>query len=318
MNSPMVTVICLCYNQARFIQEAIESVLNQTYPSIQLIVVDDASSDQSQKVIRSLVSKHPAIEFISLPHNIGNCKAFNRGLLQARGEFILDFAADDILKPDRIAKQVDQFQKLGKEYGVLFTDATYIDESGGFLRNHYEYLTGKGLLKEVPQGDVFSAVMSRYFIASPTMMMRKSVFDKLGGYDEDLSYEDFDFWVRSSRICLYGFLNEKLTAIRKTKSSMSTGWYKIGDKQIHSTYLVCKKAVGLIRNEDEKRSLLTRLRYELRQCVFSHNKEEALLFLNLLQELNGVRMSDKLMWIILQSGVPVSWARNWYHKLRYS
>ena len=316
--SQQVSVICLCYNHAKFVREAIESIFSQTYSNIQLIVVDDASTDNSIEVIRQLTIKYPSIQFISLDRNVGNCAAFNRGLGLATGEFLVDFAADDIFAPDRIEKQVGLFQKLGGSYGVIFTDASYINEQGNVIRNHYEYLVDKGLVQQVPQGDVFSAIISKYFVASPTMMVRKSVLDQINGYDENLSYEDFDFWVRSSRICMYGFLNEKLTFIRKSDSSMSRGWYKIGDTQVHSTYLVCRKIISMIRTDEEKQSLLKRLRYELRQCAFSHNRIEAQLFFSLIQEVSEVRIFDRLLLLISKSRLPIAWLRNLYHWFRYS
>ncbi len=88
----------------------------------------------------------------------------------------------------------------------------------------------KSLISHIPQGDVYRDMLTTYFIPGPTMMIRREVFAALGGYDESLSYEDFDFWVRSSRIYRYAFLNERLTSIRKLKSSMSTGWYVPGDQ----------------------------------------------------------------------------------------
>src|SRR6185436_18882244 len=102
MPSPTVTVICLCYNHARFVEEAIESVLNQSYANIQLIVVDDASTDKSAEVIKQLINKHSSIEFLPLQTNLGNCKAFNQGLARAKGEYVIDLAADDVLLPTRI------------------------------------------------------------------------------------------------------------------------------------------------------------------------------------------------------------------------
>ena len=316
--TPLVSVICLCYNHARFVQQAIESVIGQTYANIQLIVVDDASTDNSVEIIKKVTARCNSVEHLFLSENLGNCKAFNKGFALAKGKYVFDFATDDVLVPDRIEKQVTCFEKLGQTYGVVFTDAEYIDEENRFVRNHYEYLFRKKLLNYVPQGDVFSFIIRRYFVASPTMMVRKSVLDELNGYDENLSYEDFDFWVRSARICQYAFLNEKLTKIRLSKSSMSTGWYQRGDKQVHSTYLVCLKLTKLVQQPDEKESLLVRIRYELRQCTLSHNTNEALLFYNLLKELQGLRPVDRIWLLILKSGIPVAWLRALYHRLRFS
>jgi glycosyltransferase involved in cell wall biosynthesis len=79
MSTPLVTVICLCYNHSKFVREAIESVLTQTYPFVQLIVVDDASTDGSAAIINQLVAHHPAIEFLPLPQNLGIARPLIKG-----------------------------------------------------------------------------------------------------------------------------------------------------------------------------------------------------------------------------------------------
>jgi glycosyltransferase involved in cell wall biosynthesis len=317
MSKPLVSVICLCYNQARFVKEAIQSVLTQNYSSIQLIVVDDASNDGSRKAIEDAV-KETSVELLFFPENQGNCKAFNQALATAKGDYVIDFAADDIMSSDRVEKQVSFFQSLPSDYGVVFTDAIYIDGSGNYLRDHYAYLKKKRLINHIPHGNVYSDVIAHYFIASPTMMIKKKVFDELGGYDEDLSYEDFDFWVRSSRKFNYGFLNEKLTLIRRSGNSMSSGWYKHGDTQLASTYLVCKKIVTLNTSDEENQALLVRLRFELRQSTLSQNKKEAKLFYQLLLSISATTLLDRFFLLIARMSLPLSPIRNLYHWIRYS
>src|SRR5262245_56075887 len=97
---PFVTIVCLCYNQAAFVKEAIDSVLTQTYPNIQLIVVDDASTDNSADIIREIASVNPSLQIILLNENLGNCAAFNRALPSVKGEYVIDFAADDVMMPE--------------------------------------------------------------------------------------------------------------------------------------------------------------------------------------------------------------------------
>jgi glycosyltransferase involved in cell wall biosynthesis len=314
---PLVSVICLCYNHQRFVTEAIQSVLDQTYDNIQLIVVDDASTDGSAAIIRDLAVKHPFIETLLLKENQGNCRAFNRGLALARGEFVIDLATDDVLMPERIAQQVDFFSSLDDSYGVVFTDATYIDENGRFLRDHYAYLFSKGLLNTVPQGDLYSRIIARYFVCSPTMMIRKKVLDELHGYDEALSYEDFDFWIRSARNYKYAFLDRKLTRVRRSARSMSTGWYRKGDRQLYSTYLICKKIATLNRSDEEHQALAVRLKYELRQSVFSENFYEADLFYELLKTTGTASAVDNVLYGLNRLKLPFSMLRRWYHKLRF-
>lgn len=318
MQSPIVSVICLSFNHERFIEEAVQSVLNQTYPAIELILADDASKDGTPYIIERIKNQYPQIKTLLLTENLGNCKAFNKALALATGDFIIDLAADDILYPERVTRQVSFFQQHGPAYGVVFSDARYIDASGKHLYNHFEYIFKKDLIKEVPQGDIFSIVIKRYFIPSATLMVRKELMDTLQGYDETLAYEDFDFWVRSSRISLYGFIPEILTTIRKHSGSMSEGWYKKGDKQLHSTYLICLKILKLCRNEDELKSLEIRVRYELRQSVFSHNRTEAIHFYTLLRTLKKNTITDNLLIILSRTRLPVSWIRSLYHTIRFS
>ena len=118
------------------------------------------------------------------------------------------------------------------------------------------------------------------------MMFRRDVIDELKGYDENLVYEDFDFWVRSSCIYKYACLNIVTTRVRRSENSMSSGWYQQGDQQLHSTYLICKKAVSLCKDREDKHALLFRVRYEFKQAIFSGNKGEAKLFAELEKELD--------------------------------
>jgi glycosyltransferase involved in cell wall biosynthesis len=106
MNEPLVSVICLCYNHERFVREAIQSVINQSYKNFQVIVVDDASSDGSISEIQKLKTDYPFLELLLLSTNIGNCKAFNAALKLVKGEYVIDFATDDVMMPDRMDKQV--------------------------------------------------------------------------------------------------------------------------------------------------------------------------------------------------------------------
>src|SRR6187455_35784 len=104
MNGPLVSVICLCYNQASFVREAVLSVIHQTYRDIELIIIDDASTDNSVEVISDVLKSHPSIKFIPLKKNVGNCKAFNMGYRLSRGQYLIDLAADDVLLPARIER----------------------------------------------------------------------------------------------------------------------------------------------------------------------------------------------------------------------
>ena len=296
---PLVSVICLCYNQERFVEEALASVTSQTYSATELIIVDDASTDQSVSVIQRFLKSQPlsdSIKTLFLPQNLGNCKAFNRGMALATGKYIIDFATDDVMLPQRIEQQVGYFETLSANYGVVFTEAEYIDKRGNHLYYHYQ-----NKLKQwypPPTGDVYAQLLSTYFVAGPTMMIRKGVLDNMNGYDEGLAYEDFDFWVRSSRNYHYAYLDQCTTQVRKHATSMSVGWYQPDDPQLHSTYLVCLKAKELNRTKKEKRALAKRVRYELRQAIRGGLWKEAQLLLKLWLILGSRPLMDKKLKIV--------------------
>jgi glycosyltransferase involved in cell wall biosynthesis len=263
MSFPRVTVICLCYNQARFVNDAIRSVFTQTYENVELIIVDDASTDNSVKEITNTLKDHTEVKFIQLSANKGNCRAFNHALSFATGEYIIDLAADDILLKERITKGVVALNEAGDTFGVNFTDADWIDEDGTHVYKHSDRFPHHS----IPTGEVYKPLIERFFICSPSMMFRRKVIDALGGYDELLAYEDFDFWIRSSRAFKYCYTPDVLVKKRIVKDSMSEKQFTRRSPQLRSTYRVCEKILDLNRSDDEKRALGKRIRYEMRLCL---------------------------------------------------
>jgi glycosyltransferase involved in cell wall biosynthesis len=274
---PSVTVICICYNQARFVEEAIFSVLAQTYPNIQLIVVDDASTDNSVAIIQACLSSNPQIEFIPLSKNSGNCKAFNRAFRLAKGEYIIDLAADDVLLPERVIRGVTALGRDGEAYDVNFTDADWMAEDGKPLYRHSDRFPHK----TIPDGNIYKDLIERFFICSPTMMFSRKVIETLGGYDESLAYEDFDFWIRSSRTFYYRYTAEVLVKKRIVKNSMSQRQFRLFNPQLRSTFRVCEKIMALNKSNDEKKALSKRILYEMRVCMSLLNIPLAMRYLKL-------------------------------------
>ena len=136
MNSekPLVSIICHCYNHSKFVLETLKSVLNQTYDNIEVIVVDDFSTDNSADVISSFMVKHPEIKFIQNHRNLGITKSFNRILKKTKGKYIIDLAADDLLLPNCVMQQVhcfqnSNYQNLGNELHKLVKQSKNIQKS---------------------------------------------------------------------------------------------------------------------------------------------------------------------------------------------
>lgn len=266
--SPLVSIICLCYNHEQYVVEAINSVLSQTYDNIELIVIDDASTDNSQQVIRDHLQKFSDVKFIQLPSNGGNCKAFNIGWQASSGEYVIDLAADDILFPERVSVGVDSFIENGPNFGVHFTDAQMIDNNGTVIREHK---TTSFFSHEVPQGYIFKELLSKYFVNPVTMMYSKALLEFLGGYDESLKYEDFDLWVRSSKKYKYCYTEQILVSKRVLHGSHGDNQYRPGSKILPSTFKVCQKAYSMCEDHNDFMALLTRINYELKMSIYSLN-----------------------------------------------
>jgi glycosyltransferase involved in cell wall biosynthesis len=268
---PLVSVICLCHNQSRFVEEAIRSVWAQTYEAVELVVVDDGSMDGSQEVIQRVLTERPDVKFVKIGESIGNCEAFNRGWRQSAGQFLIDLAADDVLEPERIRVGVEALQSTGA--GVTFCDCLLIAEDGQPIRTHYDRDKDGKLLEQVPDGDVYEDLVRRYFICPPGMMFAREVIEQLNGYDESLSYEDFDFWVRSSRTFRYAFTDAVLVKRRVVKGSLSASQEFFRNSHALSTLIVCQKAHALNRTSAEHRALRDRCWAQIRQCIKKGNVE---------------------------------------------
>jgi glycosyltransferase involved in cell wall biosynthesis len=315
--APLVTIICLCYNHARFLKDAVDSVIAQTYKEIELIIVDDKSSDNSIEIIQKIIEKYPFIESIKNEHNVGMCRSFNKALVTAKGEFIIDLAADDMMVPERVEEQVKAFSRLSELYGVVYSDAYIVNEGGKKKNTFYRRNTLGELSTTVPKGDVFKELIHSYKICSPTIMVRKKLLDELGGYDERLSYEDYDFFVRSSREYRYYFIDQPLTLKREVEGSDSSSWYKKGmNVHLSSTLIVCGKALWLCRDKEERKALLHSVRYHFRQSYFLNNFTLAEKYFELIASMGSKSVTDRIILLLTEKKISVYRLYMFYLKVR--
>ncbi|MFA0962498.1 glycosyltransferase [Roseivirga sp. BDSF3-8] len=316
---PRVSVICLCYNHANFVEEALLSVISQTYENIEIIVVDDASTDGSREVIKNVARRHPWLQLHLLESNKGNCGAFNTGFRASTGDYIIDFATDDRMLPGHVDRLVGHFKKLPRNMGVLYTDACYINREGQITRAFYRRdKEGNITHPVIAEGNVFKEVVRRYFICTPTMMIRREVLERLGGYDESLAFEDFDFWVRSARDWGYRFLDYRGIHVRRTSGSMSRQQYRPGDRQLATTCKVLDKAWGLSENEEEREAVRSRIRYEYMLAVMTDNTYEAAQLMELLETTDGLGLRQRLLRLVSLVPVQKAWIRRSYQKVSHT
>lgn len=268
-NNPLVTIICLCYNHEAYVVESLNSVINQSYPSIELIIVDDCSTDSSKIIIETWLEKNPQIQFITNETNLGNTKSFNKALKLAKGEYVIDLAADDILLPNCVTLQLEGFKNSHyKNLGVVYGNVELISENGTFDSYYFPVNEQKKVIENRITGDIYQSVLSGgNSICSVSAMIKKTVFDHLQGYDETLAYEDLDFWIRASRQYEFDFIDKLLIQKRIVANSLGSDFSKKKGSRArkinHSTYLILKKTIALNKTREENKALLKRIHYEI-------------------------------------------------------
>ena len=226
--------------------------------------------------ILEFTNANPSIKYIFNVKNIGNCRSFNQTFKISKGKYIIDLSTDDILLPNRIAEQVN-LMEASDEIGVVFSDANYINEKSEYIGNFKKNV-------KFPIGKVYEDVLAGRCYTIPVTMMQRMILEKLNGYDETLVYEDFDFWVRSSRICEYGYVPKILSYQRILNS---TKFFIKNSQLVQSSVKVCQKAYILNETESKNNALTIRLRYDLLRCAFTDNFELGKDVLELLNKIEG-------------------------------
>jgi glycosyltransferase involved in cell wall biosynthesis len=208
---PLVSTIVLSYNQRQYVLETLESVKAQTYKTTEFIIVDDCSTDDSVAIIeRWLQENKIQCTFIRHDRNQGICKSLNDALAVATGKYVSIVASDDIWLPDKIARQVEIMESHSDQVGVLYSDAFRMDENGQTLPGMLIETSWK--LTEMPQGQVLDLMLTGNFIPGLTTLIRRSCYDEVGFYDENLPWEDWDMWMRIAR--QYAFVFSPIPSAR--------------------------------------------------------------------------------------------------------
>jgi len=265
----LVTIICLCYNHEKFVVESLMSALNQDYPFIEIIIVDDFSTDNSREIIKNFLINYPQIQFIKNETNLGSTKSFNKALKLVKGDFIIDLACDDILLPNCVSLQIKAFHETAlKNLGIVYGNAELITENGNHDSYYFPVDSNKKTIENRKTGDIYLSVISGgNSICSVSSMVKKSVFDDLKGYDENLAYEDLDLWIRASRNYNVDYIDEILIQKRISSNSLGTHFFLKNDaraKRInYSTYLIIKKTILLNRTKEEHKAILKRIHFEM-------------------------------------------------------
>jgi glycosyltransferase involved in cell wall biosynthesis len=210
MNRPLVSVVMPVYNAEKYLQLTLDSVIGQDYPNLEIVIVNDGSTDNSKNII--LEYKEPRIRYFENPKNCGIVKTRNRGLEEARGKYIAVMDSDDIALPDRIKIQVEFLEK-NPSYGMCGTWFQTIDGDGNLLKKARFPANDK---------DARSNLIVHNCFCHSTVMMRSKLAKE---FMYDIGYdvvEDYQLWYKISRVAKIINLPHFTTYYRVHGNNIST------------------------------------------------------------------------------------------------
>jgi glycosyltransferase involved in cell wall biosynthesis len=211
--SSLVTVIIPCYNRETFIAATVNSVLGQTWPNIELIVIDDGCTDGSRSILESYGNRLTILEHPGRA-NRGQSASINLGLRQSKGEYLAILDSDDLYVPDKIEKQV-RFLEANPSIGLVYANCISIDDQGMKLHKMYyaDHRSPSG------PGEV---LLNSWFNVPSNSLFRRSVFELVGFLDETLrSAQDHDYAIRIAEVARIGYIDECLWHYRRHGGSIS-------------------------------------------------------------------------------------------------
>jgi len=203
---PLVSVIIPSYNHERFVEQSILSVFQQTYPNIEVLVIDDGSSDRSVEIIEKLKAVYN-FQFIKR-ENRGTSKTLNEAFNLVNGEYVCFLASDDYYSADKIQMQVEYYEK-NQGFGFIHSGCIVVDQAGNEL--HRSMTKGRTEFS----GDVFDLLLEGCFVSAATVMIKRSVVDDIGMFDENIKTEDWDYWLRIARKYKVGFQEQLFVYYRQ-------------------------------------------------------------------------------------------------------
>jgi glycosyltransferase involved in cell wall biosynthesis len=222
---PLVSIIVPVYNHERYVSATLRSLIAQSYDNLELIVVNDGSSDNSSSVLHELAPdcRRRFSQYVQLDQpNAGAGLAFNRGVEAARGEFLFGIASDDLAEPNAIETLVPELLQ-DAQLGLVCGDADFIDADGtpismprnqkqfsSFVRLHIEDKVDFNLATDF--GTYRSFIDWNYIPIG--LLIRRSYFSQAGYYDAGLALEDWGAWLKLSKICRFKFIDRILCHYR--------------------------------------------------------------------------------------------------------
>lgn len=217
-NLPLVSIGVASYNNSKYILETLDSIVNQTYENIEIIINEDCSTDNSLEVIKEWLSYNSDsnVQLIVNEKNKGLCASLNNIIQKSQGKYISIIASDDRYLPNFAKNRVQILNRSALEVGMCYSKT--------YLINEKSERTGVEERDRWLNGYIFEDLckLSNSFLKPLTSMVKREVYDKVGLFDETLIYEDLDFFFRLSKVYQVAYIDSVDTEYRIIENSLAS------------------------------------------------------------------------------------------------
>jgi len=299
VNNSIVTIGVASYNNSRFITETLDSIKRQTYPFIELIIVDDCSKDDSVAIIQQWIDKNENTNVRLLVHNVnkGVCAVCNTILDAAKGEYVSIVGSDDIYMPNKVEVQVKLFKELPADYAIVHSDIYIIDSEGNESASTQMNSLEPGFV--AAEGNVFNKLLEQNQISAPSVMLRTAAVREVGGYDESLNFEDWDMWLRLSQKYKVKFSDYLSVKYRVLATS---AWNTRGDAFYITSIKILLKNLGVSAQSD---AIIAKQVAAYAQMLYSRGYKDAAKWFQT-SFMKAPKIKTALLLVMSKFGLPYS------------
>ena len=248
MEAPLVSILINAFNAERHIRGALDSALAQTYRDVEIVVLDDHSTDETAAIVKEYSAKDSRVRYVKPTQRLGLVEGRNELLRQARGEFLTYLDVDDRYLPEKVAAEAE-FLKTHPDVALVYCNTEYFfdGEPGRYLARFAHRYSGN---------DVLPHLLEAMYITNSAVMFRRSLYEKLGGYRTDLGIvEDWEFFLRVA------YAGQHIAFLDKPLAKICLRW------DSHTNFkkqaLVQESAVNIFEDLKKKMSASDRERYHI-------------------------------------------------------
>lgn len=260
-NFPLVSITLLTYNHEQYIEDCILGIIEQDYPNLELVILDDASTDKTVEIIDSyraqLKEKFYIFSFLKRKSNSGNiAHNINYMIMKTQGVYCKQISGDDIMERNcisRLTQALIDNPQCWVAYSNQYVVGNDFKRGEKVKRSDYFYFHRKS---EIEHKNMFRKLMFGNCIAAPSALIKRTIFDKIGLYDESIPYEDYEFWIRVAyNGGIFYYLNECLVYYRRGDTSLTNYSTKESKRKIKISMSAVgktlKKYLHYLSNEDQ-------------------------------------------------------------------